>query len=881
MRKFIRNLYLTRISFGLAAVSLLCAANSPALAQTPPLVYTVENTGAGLPAPVLPDFAHAPINRQLPDPFVFANGTRDTTWASEEQHRNEWMTAIEQNEIGIKPDCHDCTVTATYAPTAGMPTKGTLTITVVRNGNTLTFAAAIVLPTPSTTCVQPAAGWPYVIGMGSATGSWPASAFNASTASPTGVTVKPTGCAATVVYNLNSITKYTGGGDAGQPAGDHTKDPFYVLYPEYCAGTCTAANGYPNGSNHGQYASWSWGISRLIDGIEIAAQSTANPLPLDTGHSAVTGCSYAGKMAMWGGALDERIALSIAQENGGGGAPSWRVSHEVQVQGSVENINDTSYEWFGSQMHQFDSAGVYKMPTDHFQLMALMAPRAMLQTGDSNYYWLGDLSATFDSLATQEIYDNYGIGDRFNYYIDTVHFHCVVPAYQQNATQPVINRFMFGQDVDSNVKVSEQFVGALTPGAQPHWDPNMWTAWWGTGNPPAFPAADVWNNGGDVMLPLNQNITVNTGDVITTSYSLTMPGTHAAATVTVPTAFSEVDIACTDGTSYTLVVPTPGNPPYQTNNQVYTIAANDNSTQTSNAYSVTNPGCGNGTPGQTTGTYFFALGKSNPGAGNPGLAGFSTTNGFAASGVTDPINVTFNVADSTNGQGGTWAPWTTLNWHNPYSCTPPGCPLTPTITWPAPTTMLSGTPLTSAQLNATAASTLVAGFTAPGTSGLLTTAPIPGTWSYNPPAGTVLSPGMNTLTATFTPTNVITPSTTAANAYKTYTIATASVPILVGTVTITTTGALSKVAGGYQMLVTVKNSGNVTASSVQLTQATLGAASGGTMPVSLGDIASGSSASVTLTFPSSAGADGATVAQRLSGTYTGGTFGGSFRANLP
>jgi hypothetical protein len=881
MRKFLRNLCLTQMSFGLAAILLLCAANSPAQGQQPPLVYTVENTGANLPAPVLPDFAHSSINRQLPDPFVFFNGTRDTTWAAFEQHRNEWMKAIEQNEIGIKPDCHDCTVTATYVPTAGMPTKGTLTINVVRNGNTLTFTAAVVLPTPSTTCVQPAGGWPYVIGMGSATGSWPASAFNASTASPTGVTVKPTGCAATVVYSLNSITKYTGGGDAGQPAGDHTKDPFYVLYPEYCAGTCTAANGYPNGSNHGQYASWSWGISRLIDGIESAAQATTNPLPLDTGHSAVTGCSYAGKMAMWGGALDERIALSIAQENGGGGAPSWRVSHEVQVQGSVENINDTSYEWFGSQMHQFDSAGVYKMPTDHFQLMALMAPRAMLQTGDSNYYWLGDLSATFDSLATQQIYDNYGIGDRFNYYIDTVHFHCVVPAYQQNATQPVINRFMFGSNVDSNVKVSEQFVGALTPGAQPHWDPKMWTAWWGGGNPPAFPPADVWNSGGDVMLPLNQSITVNTGDVITTSYSLTMPGTHGAATVTVPTAFSEVDIACTNGTSYTLVVPAPNSSGYQTNNQAYTIAANDNSTQTSNVYSVTNPGCSNGAPGQTTGTYFFALGKSNPGAGNPGLAGFSTTNGFPASGVTDPINVTFNVADSTNSQGGTSAPWTTLNWHNPYSCTPPGCPLTPTITWPAPATMLADTPLTTAQLNATASSTLLAGFTVPGTSGLLTTAPITGTWSYNPAAGTVLSPGMNTLTATFTPTDVITPSTTAGNAYKTYTIATASVPILVGTVTITTTGALSKVAGGYQMVVTVKNTGNVTASNVQLTQAMLGSANGSTIPASLGDIASGDSASVILTFPSSAGGDGAGVVERLSGTYTGGTFGGSFRATLP
>jgi hypothetical protein len=878
MRKFFRNLFLTPVSFGLAAVLLLCTANS--LAQTPPLVYTVENTGASTPAPVLPDFAHSPINRQFPDPFVFFNGTRDTTWPAFEQHRNEWMQAIYKNEIGTKPDCHDCTVTANFVPTTGAATpRGTLTITVTRAGNpnTLTFTSAIVLPGASATCVQPANGWPYVIGMGSATGSWPASAFNASTTSPNGVTVKPAGCAATVVYSLNSITTYKGGQQT-----THNTDPFYLLYPEYCAGVCNASNGYPNGSNHGQYAAWSWGISRLIDGIQIASPGTTNPLPLDTGHSAVTGCSYAGKMAMWGGALDERVALSIAQENGGGGAPSWRVSHEIQVQGSVENINDTDYSWFGAQMHQFDSAGIYKMPTDHFELMAMMAPRAMLQTGDSNYYWLGDLSATFDSMATQKIYENYGIGDRFNYYADTVHAHCVVPAYQQNATQPIINRFMFGQNVDSNLKVAEQFADALQPGAQPTWDPNMWTAWWGTGNPPAFPAADVWNSGGDVMLPSTQNITVNTGDVITTSYGLTMPGTHAAATVTVPTAFTEVDIACTDGTSYTLVVPAPGNPPYQTNNQAFTIQANDNSMQTSNVFSATNPGCANGAAGHTTGTYFFALGKSNPGAGNPGLAGFSTNNGLAAAGITDPINVTFNLADSTNSQGGTWAPWTTLNWHNPYSCTPPGCPLTPTITWPAPTTAIYGVPLSADQLNPTASSTLLSGFTTTGTSGLLQTAPITGTWSFSPPAGAVLSPGMNTLTATFTPTNVITSSTTSGNAYKTYTVATASIPILVGAVTITTSGALSKISGGYQLVVTVTNTGNVTAPNVQLTSATLGsAASGSTMPASLGDIPSGGSASVTLTFPSSAGPDGSGTVQRLSGTYNGGTFGGSLRAVLP
>ena len=384
------------------------------------------------------------------------------------------------------------------------------------------------------------------------------------------------------------------------------------------------------------------------------------------------------------------------------------------------------------------------------------------------------------------------------------------------------------------------------------------------------------------MLPLNQNITVNTGDTISTTYGLTMPGTHAAATVTVPTAYAEVDIACTDGTSYTLVVPPVNSSGYQTNTQAFTIAANDNSTQTSNVYSATNPGCQNGAAGHTTGTYFFGVGLTNPGAGNPGLTGFSTTDGLQAAGITDPLNVTFNLADGTNGQGGAWAPWTTLNRLNPYSCTPPGCPLTPTITWPAPTTMLADTPLGSAQLNATALSTLVSGFTSTtGNTGLLTTAPIPGTWSYNPPAGTVLSPGMNTVTATFTPTNLITPSTTAGNAYKTYTIATASVPILVGTVTIETTGVLSTISGGYQMVVTVQNTGNVTASNVQLTAATLGGATGGPIPASLGDIASGGSASVTLTFPSSVGADGARTVESLSGTYNGGTFGGSFRAILP
>ena len=57
----------------------------------------------------------------------------------------------------------------------------------------------------------------------------------------------------------------------------------------------------------------------------------------------------------------------------------------------------------------------------------------------------------------------------------------------------------------------------------------------------------------------------------------------------------------------------------------------------------------------------------------------------------------------------------------------------PVITWPTPAPVTYGTPLSGSQLDATAN--------------------VPGTFTYNPPARTLLSAGAHTLSATFTPTN--------------------------------------------------------------------------------------------------------------------------------
>lgn len=57
------------------------------------------------------------------------------------------------------------------------------------------------------------------------------------------------------------------------------------------------------------------------------------------------------------------------------------------------------------------------------------------------------------------------------------------------------------------------------------------------------------------------------------------------------------------------------------------------------------------------------------------------------------------------------------------------------ITWPTPTAITYGTALSAAQLNATSS--------------------VPGTFAYSPAAGTLLSAGSQTLTATFTPTDTV------------------------------------------------------------------------------------------------------------------------------
>ncbi len=499
MRTSNKNSSLTKISFLVMlflakpfVVSSLAQSPTP----TPPLAYDVENTGANYPPPIWPSFDQLPIVRPLPDPFYWADGTgRDTTFASWEHRRNEIRAQIENYEIGPKPTKSDLTINAAYTPGAnGGP--GTLTVDILRlsNGRTLRLTSTIRLPAGT----APAAGWPAIIEMALAPG-----------------TGTPSNGIAGIDYIHDDVTQYA----AGQQF-SHAGDPYFLMYPEYDAG-CDPAPPAPappppcplSGRQQvGQYSAWAWGVSRLIDGMEVATHQAVNPLPIDLTHLGVHGCSYAGKMALFAGAFDERVRATFAQENGGGGAPAWRVSNDIEPQGSVEKIDNTDGSWFMQSMKTtFAGDKVHSLPEDHHLLMAMVAPRALLETGNTDFTWLSNRSNYVSAKAVQRIYETFGIGDRFGFYIDGGHAHCGTLAAENPIIAAFWAKFLLDQDVPYDLHVFPQTDPFTTL------DYQRWTWWWGHGNP-RFPDEDTtppvtqastipgpnngWNNS-DVVVTLN------------------------------------------------------------------------------------------------------------------------------------------------------------------------------------------------------------------------------------------------------------------------------------------------------------------------------------------------------------------------------------------
>ena len=369
-----------------------------------PLVYDVENTGSKFAAPAMPAANQLPVIRELPDALEGVKKFADWT-----KRRNTISHMIQHYGIGEKP------AVASEQVKARMD-GDTLIVDVTVGKETLTLKSQIRYPKTGQA--------PYALMIGTDMIALPRQLFDD----------RPI---ATTTFTSAQVNDYKQFGRHHDRGGHN----FDRLYPELKA--------------NGAYSEWAWGMSRLIDGLQ---QLGPEVTKIDTKHIGVTGCSYAGKMALYCGAFDERIALVIAQEPGGGGAAAWRKSHELTLSGkNLEDIDKTDYHWFlESQKENFRGDSVYRLPYDQHELCAMVCPRALLLLGNPDYEWLADGSMLVSAKAAKEVWKKFGIGDRMGWSIVSGHGHCQLPQSQYPEVQAFIDKFLLGKDTDTrDIQISD------------------------------------------------------------------------------------------------------------------------------------------------------------------------------------------------------------------------------------------------------------------------------------------------------------------------------------------------------------------------------------------------------------------------------------------
>ncbi len=357
----------------------------------------VENSGASCTVPALPAFSALTSNAALPDPFLSMSGTRISKKSDWTCRRAEISAEMQQFELGMKP-----------APTSvtGSVSGNNIVVNVSSGGKSISFTSTITPPTGGK------APHPAMIAIGGIS-------LNAQALAQQGVAV--------ITFPNDDVGAQNDGSSRGQ-------GKFFDLY----------------GSNAtaGAMMAWAWGVSRLIDFIEQTPTTNIDPKRLG-----VTGCSRNGKGALTVGAFDERIALTIPQESGSGGAGSWRVSDSIGT--STQTLSEIVGEnvWFASSFSQF-SGNTNKLPFDHHMLEAMVAPRALLVV-DNDIVWLGPLSTYTDSVAANTVWQALGIPDHQGYSMVGNHAHCSFPASEQPDVDAYVLKFLVGGGTASTAIVRD------------------------------------------------------------------------------------------------------------------------------------------------------------------------------------------------------------------------------------------------------------------------------------------------------------------------------------------------------------------------------------------------------------------------------------------
>ncbi len=127
-------------------------------------------------------------------------------------------------------------------------------------------------------------------------------------------------------------------------------------------------------------SAWAWGLQRAVDYLVTDSL-------IDPGRIILFGHSRRGKAALLAAALDERVAMVVPHQSGTGGMALGK-KHPME---SMRRINKVFPHWFNDRYKTY-AKKPKTLPIDQHYLLALMAPRPVIETvgiyDPWSSYWL-------------------------------------------------------------------------------------------------------------------------------------------------------------------------------------------------------------------------------------------------------------------------------------------------------------------------------------------------------------------------------------------------------------------------------------------------------------------------------------------------------------
>ena len=148
--------------------------------------------------------------------------------------------------------------------------------------------------------------------------------------------------------------------------------------------------------NPAALGAWAWALSRGLDLAETIPE-------LDVSRSVVTGCSRLGKAALLAAARDERFAVCVPNQCGGGGATLSKRDYGENIATEMRYLR----HWYCKAYKKYERNPARLLTFDQHMLLATIAPRKLLVAG-FNFQWFDPIGEYLACKAASPVWEFLG-----------------------------------------------------------------------------------------------------------------------------------------------------------------------------------------------------------------------------------------------------------------------------------------------------------------------------------------------------------------------------------------------------------------------------------------------------------------------------------------